>query len=1348
MSTVDAPPRPELAPAPAPAAARSVNPWKTGWGRAVRMAAWAIVAVYFVVAAVLLTLRYVVLPQVDRYRPDIERLATQAVKVPVRIQSIDASWTGLYPRLVMSNVTLSDRNGRTALALPRVEAVISWRSLAVAELRLATLQVDAPDLTIQRTADGQLYVAGLPIDLGRRDDEGRLNEWLLAQQEISVRGATLRWIDEQRQAPPLVVTDASFVLKNAGHRHRAAFYARLPNAWSAPIDLRAEFTHGWFARRAGDVRAWQGQLYAQVDQTDLAAWPRYLELPVQLDRGHGAVRAWARFAGGEVEDVTADVALSDVVTRLAPDLEEMRLTAVQGRISAGRSAAGHHFGVQRFSLRTADGQAVGPVDVMERYVAPGVARKESGSFTANGLVLHTLADVAGRLPLPRGAREVLADLRPRGRLDDFSFAWEGPFTAPTGYSLRGRFSELGLEAQPVLNVIGHVGAPHPGIPGFENLSGRVDATAEGGTLQLRAKDAALQFPGVFQEPRLAFGSFDGDIRWTAPAGKSPLSVRIDRLVFENGDVAGTVTGSYRAGGKGPGLIDLGGRLGRADARAVYRYLPLVVPEATRTWLQRALLAGRATETEFRLKGDLHDFPYKDKSGEFRVAAKFEGGRLDYAPTHDGTPSPWLPAEDVKGELVFDRTRMEVRASEARILGVRMTSVVARLPDLTMHPQTLEIEGQGAGPVADMLRYFNTTPIAAKIDHATHDVRATGNGRLTLGLRLPFHNLPASKVNGNVVFQGGDVAFEGDLPPLQRVNGRLDFTETGAVPHGITATFLGGPAKIEGSTRPDRATLIRAEGTATAQGLAQLPGPSLAKRLTGQARYTTTVLIKSGAAPEVHVQSDLLGMAVDFPAPLRKGANETMPFRLDVLPVAVEPARSDLPRLARRDELRLAVGASVAALFERVRDEQTGRMRVARGSIGVNNPPNLPQEGVIALINLPVFELDAWLRATDFGDGAATPGRAQGEVPRLDFVALRAGTMHAFGKKLQNVVVGASRERSVWQVNLESDQISGYATWREASRGQPYGRLTARLARLIIPRESSAELASVFEGQSARNLPGVDLQAEDTELFGRKLGRLQVLADNAQRVWRIQKLAVENPDGTLNASGSWSPEVEGRSRTALHVGLDITDAGKLLARLGIPGAMRGGIGKLEGDINWRGLPYSLDTPTLSGQLALAVDKGQFLKADTGVAKLLGVLSLQSLPRRITLDFRDVFSEGFAYDTIRATIQLQNGVASTQDFKMKGVSATVVIDGSSDLAHETQKLKVLVVPEINAGSASVLYGLVVNPAVGFGTFLAQLLLREPLAKAFTYQYEITGSWVDPHIAKIGREAGRPEAGNAGG
>nr|WP_254607079.1 AsmA-like C-terminal region-containing protein [Rhodoferax sp. BAB1] len=235
-------------------------------------------------------------------------------------------------------------------------------------------------------------------------------------------------------------------------------------------------------------------------------------------------------------------------------------------------------------------------------------------------------------------------------------------------------------------------------------------------------------------------------------------------------------------------------------------------------------------------------------------------------------------------------------------------------------------------------------------------------------------------------------------------------------------------------------------------------------------------------------------------------------------------------------------------------------------------------------------------------------------------------------------------------------------------------------------------------------------------------------------WAVYQEAGE-PTGRVTlprAPATGAPRGE-RRRTVMNFRIDVADAGGLLSRLGMPGLIRAGKGVMEGQASWIGSPMGLDYPSLGGSFNVNIERGQFLKADPGIAKLLGVLSLQSLPRRLTLDFRDVFTEGFAFDFVRGDVQVEQGMASTNNLQMKGVNAAVLMSGQADLARETQDLRVVVVPEINAGTAS-LIATVINPAVGLGTFLAQVLLRKPAIAAATQEFRITGSWADPQMNKV--------------
>jgi uncharacterized protein YhdP len=64
----------------------------------------------------------------------------------------------------------------------------------------------------------------------------------------------------------------------------------------------------------------------------------------------------------------------------------------------------------------------------------------------------------------------------------------------------------------------------------------------------------------------------------------------------------------------------------------------------------------------------------------------------------------------------------------------------------------------------------------------------------------------------------------------------------------------------------------------------------------------------------------------------------------------------------------------------------------------------------------------------------------------------------------------------------------------------------------------------------------------------------------------------------------------------------------------------------------------------------------------------------------------------------------------------------------------------VPEINAGTASLAYA-VINPAIGLGSFVAQLFLRKPLMAASTREFTVQGGWAEPKIERVERKPGEP-------
>jgi uncharacterized protein YhdP len=527
---------------------------------------------------------------------------------------------------------------------------------------------------------------------------------------------------------------------------------------------------------------------------------------------------------------------------------------------------------------------------------------------------------------------------------------------------------------------------------------------------------------------------------------------------------------------------------------------------------------------------------------------------------------------------------------------------------------------------------------------------------------------------------------------------------------------------------------------------------LLSRVEGSAPYSALIQVKNKQV-DVKLDSSLQGLALHLPTPLRKTKAENLPLHVELTNLPVDSAMG----AAARDELNISLGKVLQAHYVRQKNADANSWSVIRGGIGVNAPAPMPESGVAAYFELASLNMEDL--QTLLPDKASAPVSADNTAQRtdhvdlglaqylrLDEIAAHAIELTFLGKKLDQVVFGASRMNDVWQANIDSKQITGYLTWHDNERNLGY--VTARLGSLVIPETAANDVVDLLQNKTIHtSMPGLDVIADNVELFGKKLGRLELQAKNihasstaTRTEWQIDKLSLANADALLTAEGKWINNTDSSvsdssiSQTSMKYQLDLNNAGKLLDRFGYARVIAGGKGKLTGEINWSGSPYSLDTPTLSGKIRLDLQAGQFLKVEPGAAKLLAVLNLQALPRRLMLDFRDVFSNGFAFDGITGNAQIEHGVVKTDNLKMRSVSATVLLGGTADIAAETQNLHVVVAPEVNAGAASVVYGLAVNPVIGVGTFLAQLFLRDPLMKAFTFEYQITGPWKEPNVVKL--------------
>jgi uncharacterized protein (TIGR02099 family) len=1345
-----------------------------------------------------LSLHWLILPHIEEWRAPIEARASSMLGAPVRIGAIVVQSSRWVPAFELRDVEVLDAEKRVALALPRVYAALSVRSLLALEPRFSQLLIDGASVDVRRDASGHIRVAGLDFgsSTGDAEDDAAV-DWFFKQHEFVIRGGSVRWIDEARQAPPLVLGEVDLVVRNGLREHAIRLDATPPPGWGERFTLRGLFTQPLFAGR-GDWRRWSGSAYADLPRADLRELRRHVTLPFELSEGDGSVRGWFDVEEGQPIGATVDVALRAVTLRLHPTVEPLEFEQIEGRITGERRGDRVAVAARRFGFLTGNGVRWprGDLDVAWTRDAQGEVR--AGELVADRLDVGLMADIAMHVPMGAALRGLLADVRPQGVITKLNTRWDGPLDAPAHYRVKGLLSGLSLVARPAAERNGI------GRPGLTNATVQLDASEAGGEARIGIAGGVLDLPGVFAERELPLDRFDARLAWKvdpAPAGRPPqITVKAAGVSFANRDAEGQLSATWRSGrgdgfargGRYPGELELDGVLANGKGARTARYLPLGLPEGVRSYIDGAVRSGTIRNAVFRVRGDLWDFPFHNartaRDGEFRIAAKVEDAVFAYVPAEPATvatsarpaqprrESAWPALSAVTGELIVDRSSLEILNATARLAGAEWKGIHGRIADLGGAAR-LDIEGTARGPLPEMLRFVNGTPVGGWTGEALAKASATGPAELRLGLSIPLDDPAATQVKGGLQLLGNDVRMTPDTPLLAAAKARIDFTHQGFSVASASARLLGGELAFSGGSvaQPSGKDLHRftGQGTFSAEALRQASElgtlARLASTLSGHAGYRATVAF-IGGRPQIELSSDLVGIAVDLPQPLGKPATAPLALRLHSGPEEGSAPGGDGTR-PNRDVLRVDVGGAVQAHFLR---EQSGEAtRVVRGAIRVGEPrpagplragesapsagievPPLPPAGTVASVTLRQLDVAAWESVLDRLDKAGDrpppgtpaaplvfdPSGGEGYVP--ESIALRVGDLDLGSRRLRNVTAGLSQQAGLWRANVEADELAGYVEYRPARRGSAAGagRVYARLARLSLPRGEAERVESLLDEQPA-SIPALDIVVDDFDLRGKRLGRLEIEAVNrgATREWQLAKLNLVTPEARLTATGSWgasgSPGAPAPRRATMSFTLALADSGAYLERLGMGRVVRGGKGSLAGDLAWVGSPLSPDLARMTGQVKVAIDSGQFLKASPGAARLLGVFTLQSLPRRLLFDFRDLFEEGFAFDNVVGDIRIGGGLASTNNLRMRGAAAAVLMEGSADLVRETEDLRVVVVPEINAGTASLAYA-VINPAVGLGTFLAQYFLRKPLMAANTREFHITGPWDDPKVERVER------------
>ncbi len=1288
---------------------------------------WAVFAVAVIGAAVVLSLVRLLLPLAQDYREEIAAWVSASLGQEVHIAGLDAQWRGLRPVLQLHGVNVTgNRYGR--VEIETVDVTLGF-SFSQHRLRLipTNLLLTHPQLTLPTVVGGEASPGPWPFAGFAEMGPGRV---VVRDAQVCAVEGTLRGC---------LVGDA--YLHSDGQRLRGAADLRLPASWGGSVHLALDALAGH-----------EGEWYLETKGLRLLPIAHRWFPGVVLD-GAADVRLWGNLGQSRVEGVVDRLLLQ--TGDVNQGLQSLVLT-LDG-FSWQREASDWQLDVA--NLRRLGATAAGAT--FQVRVA-GAAGARALWLRADRLSLPEMAFLAGVDGLlPGNVATTFAALSPRGQLADLQLHMPLAGDAPTDTPARdNRILEVWNALEVQLHFTGLSLRPWQTIPGVENLSGGIQIAGGTGVLDFDDKNGRLYLASLFRDP-WPVERFTGSVTLQGdPLGwrfsTSQLTLATPSLDLEMG---GTLFIPALASGLSPRL-DMDGRLLRADGKDLALYLPRrVMPYPAVTWLDRSILGGKVSQGVFHLHGNLADFPFDHGEGRFTVDCRVTGGELNY--DHD-----WPPLHALDLNLGFHGRAMEIQVHGGRILESALEPTTAVIPDLDHEPPLLQVRGQVRGPMADIPRLIQESPLARR--YGQYVATLDGRGMMALALELDMHTKPVEikRVAGHLNLQKADLHWRDPEVTVEAATGVLGFSAEGIRGEKIIAKVFGLPVELalQSETKGSQpATVIDVRGQVGTADLGTRLSPALLRHLRGRTTWQATVTLPEippggKALPSVRVVSNLQGMVLSLPAPFAKTAGQTAALSLETA------LGGD------QHELRLGYGTEANALVSLDKDAHLTRgvIRLGKNALTLPMQPEFQASpsGTLRLhADLANMVLGDWLdfavSLAEKDDAAkdANTNKAAAERAKPPDLALDAkiGNLRVGEHDFHDVEFAAGKGKDGWDAHFTAQESVGRLHWSlDSGLDLDLERLT------LLEHEGAAVEADAEEGSRTdpRSLPPLrfrcadlhlgfvskgEVQSADAKAHEPKggempLGRLEITTRPDRDGLTVTGLHLRSPTLQVEGKGYW--RVTGgmdEAESSFDLTSETQNLGNALNAMGYAGTVEGGAGKAKLHATWPGSPGAFAVGRLSGALAIEVEKGRLVQVNPGgTGRMFGLLSLHALPRRLAFDFSDVFRKGLSFDRMSGDFRIERGDAFSKNLELHGPAADIAVDGRTGLANHDYDQVVTVTPNVSGTLpwAGVLAAGSVGVGVGVGAaiMLAQHLLQPGIDRIAQFRYALHGPWDNPIVEPL--------------
>lgn len=1230
-------------------------------------------------------------PYINQYKPEVEALISEVLQQPVKINEMKSDWRGIEPVFHLGNVIVyNDASDKALLRVDKLDVSIDIiASLFNLRLMPGYIVLSGAQISVRQDPQGRLLIDGMSRFQDRTQDESSIHnieymlKWLFSEDTISLEGVAIHYVANDGRILP--IDDLNLSLVNRRHHHRIEGTAILRQMVTSHIQLSGKFDGDH-----NNLSNWAGEFSLKAKDLLVSQWLAPISYSgIHATNGEINFNLIGKLKHSQLETAHADLVVKNLELFDAGDKYRQLIQRTSGQFAFRRLKQGWSIDGSQIKFKTAGKTwPVNHVVVTDTSNALHVDR----AFQLQHVNIEDITDFIFATNLLTPDRvTLLQQTQPHGELENLKW-----FQHDDSHVFQSNFRSVGWQA-------------YQSIPGVNHFSGNVKIAPNKSQFHIYSHQLNLDMPALYFQP-VVFDNVFADIM----VEQLPAGYRItlpDYLVSSRSlNVSGSML--YEKNSSTDDTIQLLSAYRFNDIKNPLSYLPAKAMNAhLYQWLRYALQAGSG-------EGRVQINTTSKALSENRLSKDAIDATLNLAHTELAYWPGWAIGHDLTADVHLHNHALEAKISAGRLHKSQINAINLGIDDLRDGHQVLTLKGAMSSNVGELTDFIAKSPLREKF-HMLETLSLSGKTHLDLDLKLPFDDTENTfKVNGSLALNEGELLLDAWPKRVSHIKGDIHFDRNEFYAKRVEANIADTPMKFEFATHEtlhgDELVFMTSLQLQDKK-IAPLIGTQFSSLFSGGTNVNTQLHIPLSDGQDIRIdaQSNLEGFESRLPHPFSKSKTSALPLSLSI-------------KLGSHHQNMISVQLSklLNAHIALNPDQQIESAQLSLG--GENSLSHLPKQGIHVTGKIGSINMNEWMALVPPSSGNASI------LNELNIVNLHLEDLLFSGQHIKQLSVSSHQTPNATIYRLDSKMIAGDVTVPKTP-----GKIIMQLEHLHY-KNTPNKKSTVNKRLNPMDLPALNAHIDNFIYDDHDIGEIELKLANIPDGIAIEKFSLANKTYAVDAKGEWSQNGK-HDKTHLQGKLLYGDVAKMLKDWKIDSVISSHHGSMNYDLLWNKPPTELDLKSMNGDLHVNLQRGEIshLNEDTKnkimLGKLFSILSLQTLPRRLVLDFSDLSTKDFYFQVLNLDMHVLHGVASLHDAYVDGPVASVRFSGDVDLVKEQCDLLLKVSPHLTA-SLPVVATIAGGPVAGIATWAASKVLNHQIGKVVSYMYTVKGPLNDPVIDEV--------------